>query len=145
MTPCGAEPSPRGTWRTWPVFGSRIPSAPWRWAVYQILPSGAGATSWGREPAGSWKTLVVAASAAAGLAAGCSAQAGAAIRRQAKARARWAMAILQRIKDDFSGAAPSIQSHRRFRQALRLDQQLIVDTSLRHSLAADDGEDRHRH
>lgn len=38
----------------------------------------------------------------------------------------------------------SIPPHRHFRQALRLDQQLVVGRALRHALAADDGENRDR-
>src|SRR5690606_39081573 len=37
---------------------STMPSAPWRCAVYQISPSRPGAASCGRDPAGSWITLV---------------------------------------------------------------------------------------
>ncbi len=52
ITPCGAEPGPRGISRTAPVRGSSQPSSPLRWAVYQTPPSAAGATSCGWEPAG---------------------------------------------------------------------------------------------
>ena len=52
ITPWGLDPGPRGMWRVAPVAGSRRPSAPAFWAVYQTLPSGAGATSCGWEPAG---------------------------------------------------------------------------------------------
>ena len=38
-----------------PVAGSNRPKAPCRWAVYQTVPSGAGATSCGPEPAGTGK------------------------------------------------------------------------------------------
>ena len=64
MTPCGAEPSPSETCRTAPVAGSMMPSAPEPCAEYQILPSGAGATSWGPAPSGNWKTLTSSALAA---------------------------------------------------------------------------------
>src|SRR3954447_4569190 len=64
MTPCGAEPLPSGTCRTAPVAGSMTPSAPEPCAEYQILPSGAGATSWGPAPSGSWKTFTSSAAAA---------------------------------------------------------------------------------
>src|SRR5215213_2577127 len=52
MTPCGAEPEPSLTEVTAPVAGSRRPSSPMACAVYQTDPSGAGATSWGCDPAG---------------------------------------------------------------------------------------------
>ena len=52
ITPCGADPLPSLTDLTVPVAGSSRPSSPMAWAVYQTDPSGAGATSWGREPAG---------------------------------------------------------------------------------------------
>src|SRR5688572_21582231 len=52
MTPCGAEPSPSGISLTSPVSGSSRPNLPMCCAVYQTDPSGAGATSWGCEPAG---------------------------------------------------------------------------------------------
>ncbi len=39
------------------VFGSKTPSAAAPWAVYQTRPSAAGATSWGRLPAGTAYTL----------------------------------------------------------------------------------------
>ncbi len=52
MTPWGAAPAPSLTEVTAPVAGSSRPSSPMAWAVYQTDPSGAGATSWGREPAG---------------------------------------------------------------------------------------------
>src|SRR5690242_8296131 len=52
MTPCGAEPGPSGICRVSPVLGSSWPNAPARCAVYQIVPSGAGATSCGPEPGG---------------------------------------------------------------------------------------------
>src|SRR5688572_9747945 len=77
-TPCGAEPSPSGTCRILPVFGSRMPSAPCRCAVYQMVPSGAGATSWTRAPSGSWNIWVL-------MDAGSAAQAGAAISNAANA------------------------------------------------------------
>src|SRR6185369_7692251 len=47
ITPCGADPSPSGMRSTCPVSGLRRPSTPARWPVYQTVPSGAGATSWG--------------------------------------------------------------------------------------------------
>src|SRR3954464_11855910 len=56
MTPCGAEPLPRGMWRAPPVFRSRMPRAPICWAEYQTLPSGAGATSWGEAFLGGRET-----------------------------------------------------------------------------------------
>lgn len=40
-----------------PVSGSKVPSAAPPCAVYQTRPSGAGATSWGRLPAGTGYTL----------------------------------------------------------------------------------------
>jgi hypothetical protein len=53
ITPWGADPSPSGISRLSPVAGSRRPSRPDPWAVYQTeRPSAAGATSWGRLPAG---------------------------------------------------------------------------------------------
>ncbi len=52
ITPCGAEPMPSAMCSVLPVFGSRRPSSPLRCAVYQTVPSGAGATSWGCEPFG---------------------------------------------------------------------------------------------
>src|SRR5918998_2939652 len=52
ITPCGAEPLPSSTWKVLPVAGSRLPSSPDAWAVYHTVPSGAGATSCGCEPAG---------------------------------------------------------------------------------------------
>jgi hypothetical protein len=52
ITPWGAEPSPSFTREMPPWAGSRRPSSPMAWAVYQTIPLGAGATSWGREPAG---------------------------------------------------------------------------------------------
>src|SRR5687768_3784288 len=54
MTPCGAEPTPRGMWVVFPVPGSRRPSAPVRCAVYQTGPpgEGSGATSCGPDPGG---------------------------------------------------------------------------------------------
>src|SRR5690606_4607031 len=52
ITPCGAEPAPSGIVRTSPVDGSRYPSSPVRCPVYQTPPSAAGATSCGRDPAG---------------------------------------------------------------------------------------------
>src|SRR5215204_4909086 len=51
ITPCGAEPDPRSISRTSPVAGSRWPSTPLRWPVYQTPPSAAGATSCGWLPA----------------------------------------------------------------------------------------------
>ena len=51
MTPWGADPAPSGIVRTLPVAGSRWPSVPSCWPVYQTPPSGAGATSCGCEPA----------------------------------------------------------------------------------------------
>src|SRR5690606_34579118 len=58
ITPWGDDPGPSDTLSTLPVAGSSMPSAPVRWAVYQILPSGAGATSCGRSPAGTGNTWV---------------------------------------------------------------------------------------
>src|SRR5262245_48661927 len=55
MTPCGAELSPSGICFATPVLGSRRPSAPTPCAVYQTVPSGAGATSCGPAPAGTGK------------------------------------------------------------------------------------------
>src|SRR4051794_1380842 len=52
MTPCGAEPWPSLISRIAPVAGSRRPSSPASWPVYQTLPSGAGATSCGVVPRG---------------------------------------------------------------------------------------------
>src|SRR5215218_1490026 len=50
-TPCGEEPSPRGIVSMAPDTGSSNPSAPARWAVYQICrSSAAGATSCGCSP-----------------------------------------------------------------------------------------------
>ena len=51
ITPCGAEPAPRSISRTSPVCGSRWPSVPLCWPVYQTPPSTAGATSCGWLPA----------------------------------------------------------------------------------------------
>src|SRR5690606_37810005 len=48
----GAEPAPSGIVRTSAVDGSRYPSSPVRCPVYQTPPSAAGATSCGRDPAG---------------------------------------------------------------------------------------------
>jgi len=45
ITPWGLDPGPREMWRVDPVAGSSRPNAPAFWAVYQTLPSGAGATS----------------------------------------------------------------------------------------------------
>src|SRR6266540_7040584 len=52
MTPCGAEPSPSSTSSMWPLVGSRWPSLPAFWAVYQTVPSAATATSCGCDPLG---------------------------------------------------------------------------------------------
>src|SRR3990172_5762099 len=52
MTPCGAEPDPRGMRWVSPVAGSSRPKAPAPCAVYHTEPSGAGATSCGRDPGG---------------------------------------------------------------------------------------------
>src|SRR3954447_7833867 len=52
MTPCGADPWPSLISRIAPVAGSRRPSSPASWPVYQTLPSGAGATSCGVVPRG---------------------------------------------------------------------------------------------
>src|SRR5688572_9897000 len=52
MTPCGADPGPRSTSLTSPVAGSRWPSVPTFWPVYQMPPSVAGATSCGWLPDG---------------------------------------------------------------------------------------------
>ena len=46
-----------------PVFGSSMPSAPCDCAVYQTVPSGAGATSCGCAPCGTSKVLTCAAGA----------------------------------------------------------------------------------
>jgi hypothetical protein len=46
------EPRPRGICPPAPVAGSIQPRAPAYWAVYQTLPSGDGATSWGWDPEG---------------------------------------------------------------------------------------------
>ncbi len=51
ITPCGAEPAPRSISRISPVCGSRWPSVPLCWPVYQTPPSTAGATSCGWLPA----------------------------------------------------------------------------------------------
>ena len=45
ITPCGADASPSGISSVWPVLGSRRPSRPVACAVYQTVPSLAGATS----------------------------------------------------------------------------------------------------
>ena len=52
MTPCGAEPGPSDVVPMAPLAGSSQPSSPVAWAVNQMPPSAAGATSWGCEPAG---------------------------------------------------------------------------------------------
>jgi len=66
ITPCGAEPSPSAISSFLPVLGSRRPRKPLRWPVYQTVPSGAGATSWGRDPGvtGKYETRLSAAAAA---------------------------------------------------------------------------------
>src|SRR4029453_12350544 len=61
MTTWGADPSPRGTCLTSPLLGSSRPSAPWPCAVYQTVPSGAGATSCGPAPSGTGKYCTVSA------------------------------------------------------------------------------------
>jgi hypothetical protein len=53
ITPCGADPAPSLIARTSPLAGSSQPSSPLPCAVYQTPPSAAGATSCGRDPAGS--------------------------------------------------------------------------------------------
>ena len=63
ITPCGAAPAPRDICVVLPVFGSRMPIAPWLCAVYQTVPSGAGATSCGCAPCGTSKYLTSAANA----------------------------------------------------------------------------------
>ena len=71
ITPCGADPSPSEVSSVRPVFGSRRPSRPVAWAVYQTFPSAAGATSWGWEPPGTgYSVSRTAASAAAGAGSG---------------------------------------------------------------------------
>ena len=66
ITPCGADPSPSGTSSVRPVSGSRRPNRPVACAVYQTVPSLAGATSWGWEPSGTgYSCSRTAASAAA--------------------------------------------------------------------------------
>src|SRR5437667_207594 len=59
-----------------PVAGSRWPSSPEPWAVYQTPPSTAGATSWGREPAGTGYSRSVGTRVACAAAAGIVALAG---------------------------------------------------------------------
>src|SRR5918997_4940982 len=55
-TPCGEEPSPRGIVSMAPDAGSSNPSAPARWAVYQMCrSSAAGATSCGCSPGNTGK------------------------------------------------------------------------------------------
>src|SRR4051812_41351104 len=66
ITPCGAEPLPSLIWRVSPVAGLSLPSSPLRCAVYQTVPSGAGATSCGPEPAGTAYSCTV--TLAAGIA-----------------------------------------------------------------------------
>ena len=52
ITPCGAAPAPSGVRSTFPVAGSRRPSLPSRWAVYQTMPSAPTAMSCGKPPGG---------------------------------------------------------------------------------------------
>jgi hypothetical protein len=70
ITPCGAERSPSLMWRVSPLAGSSRPSSPDAWAVYQIAPSGAGATSCGCAPRGTGYSWSAGLASCAGCVAG---------------------------------------------------------------------------